>query len=651
MNSDVDNSTNNPNLEHEGSTIIVLRDLLVDHTVFVSSRETQLARVHNEQAYSVERRLDLAGGAATVARIASVLSDGNTYLWGLVGGSPWGTFRSILEISQALDGSPNPIQLRGLSDSTDAAITTISRLVSIPQKHKGQERYMRMARFSDVAQLHVPTEWITTSARHHLERIHQKTPLSCVVINDLNMGALPEDVVKVISDFAVSKKTPLVARLRGRSTSNNGVPADVVVCTLGDWVMLTDEAAFRKQAPTADYWWVHINNPDVADDFARASLMTFPNAKNIVVLVGSDRIDGIVKIETNRDGVTSVASAQALSVGSNWSSHQVGNSDVFTGALAHGYASKRDLRYAIDRALSASQAYQNSRWGCMPSREAIAAVPFHHQNSSTRISSRRYGASFVPVGLTAMLSDGETKVPGFYSCTKEVIDAINELLRASCSDDPSDGHIVLEAPGGSGKSMIAEYVIRICKEVGWNAFALKEPKSIRIGQDIDEVCTHIFSNPLAAAAAIHDYCEKRNLNRPLVVIDEAIKTPNNATMVRSGVDFLDACKKYNIRTILIDADFSQVDRKDAGSQFGSRVRWITIAPAWQRPGDVVYAIALSFRRKGAVRIKIEVPALVAAIEWVCAQRVSIRDLIKRLEAVSSEAGLGGGVRLKWEDLP
>lgn len=109
--------------------IIVIGDLVIDHTVFVkdSSPGRATARI---PVYDVVRRLDTDGGAATCARILAVLNPGHTFLWGLVGKSNWGDYRTILEHCQALDGAHANIKFRGAHDETNAQMNTITRLIS-----------------------------------------------------------------------------------------------------------------------------------------------------------------------------------------------------------------------------------------------------------------------------------------------------------------------------------------------------------------------------------------------------------------------------------------------------------------------------------------------------------------------------------------
>jgi len=111
--------------------IFVIGDLVIDHTVFVRIPTGSFQPATGEAVYKVIRRQDTAGGAANSARILSVLNEGHTYLWGVIGGSKWGSFRMILESSELLDNARSNIEFRGSQDETDAQMNTITRLILV----------------------------------------------------------------------------------------------------------------------------------------------------------------------------------------------------------------------------------------------------------------------------------------------------------------------------------------------------------------------------------------------------------------------------------------------------------------------------------------------------------------------------------------
>src|SRR5437764_910156 len=135
--------------------IFVIGDLIIDHTVFAHQRTEAVQPTESETVLNVLRRQDTAGGAANSARILAVLNDGLTYLWGVLGDSRWGNYRSILESSELLDDAHSNIELRGVQDETHAPMTTITRIVVVRDDGTSQ----RTLRFDDAGHVHVtPTK-------------------------------------------------------------------------------------------------------------------------------------------------------------------------------------------------------------------------------------------------------------------------------------------------------------------------------------------------------------------------------------------------------------------------------------------------------------------------------------------------------------
>jgi hypothetical protein len=99
--------------------IYVIGDLAVDHDVFARELEPTTESAEGERRFQVLRRQDTVGGAGNSARILAVLNEGATFLWDVVGGSHWGTFRRILSNSHAIDGASSFVELRGIQDEKD----------------------------------------------------------------------------------------------------------------------------------------------------------------------------------------------------------------------------------------------------------------------------------------------------------------------------------------------------------------------------------------------------------------------------------------------------------------------------------------------------------------------------------------------------
>ncbi len=113
------------NVTDKKGNVFVVGDLVVDRAIFVHNKSTAQS-VGNETVHEVLRRVTTAGGAANSARVLASLSLGRTFLWGVLGRSQWSTFRDILEHCHWLDSAMHSVQLRGVHDETDAAVTTIA---------------------------------------------------------------------------------------------------------------------------------------------------------------------------------------------------------------------------------------------------------------------------------------------------------------------------------------------------------------------------------------------------------------------------------------------------------------------------------------------------------------------------------------------
>jgi bifunctional ADP-heptose synthase (sugar kinase/adenylyltransferase) len=188
--------------------IFIVGDLYIDHDIFVRDLPWKEDSGNSgEHYFEVVRRQDTAGGAANSARILSVLNDGETFLWGIVGISHWGTFRQVLANSLAIDGAPRAIELRGVSDETGAPMNTTTRLLMVGAGGSIVEK--RYARFYDVGHAHV-VDAKRESVLSHLERIQEdKNKLGAIVINDFGRKALTKSLLRKISNFAAAASPPI----------------------------------------------------------------------------------------------------------------------------------------------------------------------------------------------------------------------------------------------------------------------------------------------------------------------------------------------------------------------------------------------------------------------------------------------------------
>ena len=189
--------------------IFVIGDLVIDHTIFVKIPESPHQPVGGEKIFEVLRRVNTAGGAANVARTLSILNEGKTFLWGIVGHSRWGDFRTILEESQTLDGARSNIEFRGVADETNAQMNTISRVITVswnpPDYYSGRHHEFR---FYEYHRMHIPNEKRRT-VLNFLERADEKYRLDAIIINDLDMGCLTAAIIEEVSSFATAREIPI----------------------------------------------------------------------------------------------------------------------------------------------------------------------------------------------------------------------------------------------------------------------------------------------------------------------------------------------------------------------------------------------------------------------------------------------------------
>lgn len=623
----------------------VFGDLIIDHTAFVSGIQTNYPLpVTGETAFRVKRRKDTAGGAATTARTINMLSNGMTFLWGLIGHSPWGSFRSILENSQALDGATRRIEFRGAHDETEASMTTISRLVAIHDTGTGHERYERKVRFADYGQIHIPLVKQIEAISYHLDRVHKyKAHLDSIILNDFDMGALSKEVVKEIADFADKFDIPLIIRARRDASKFHDIMATALVCTLAEWNQLVNTTE------NIDYWRKNIHKREVADEFARCTIGVFKNINNCVILIGDDLIECIIVVERlpGNDETCTLISADGIPLEDKGKSQQIGASDVFTGALAAGICCKEgtlpSFQTALNQAITVIKAYQCSHWNRIPrlSIKSDMAISSHsYDKKHNTITSRAFGTPFLPETSTIDMSTARTCIPDIYSVTPRMINILNQMLKDVKLGDKS---LVLAASGGSGKSAIAKQILLSANECELEAFMFAD---LKIKWD--------WSNPEETVEKISAACKKRSSKNPFVIADEVLKSKGSKQLASKGVLLLDAAKAAGIRFLLIDADFAKLDLDDLRSQFARRVEWHDLPPTWERPNDFPYVLVSCLwtcvdRRD--VNFSIEASALISIAEWMLQEKHNFGNLFDVARDIALKQKKSEKIIVQWDHLP
>src|ERR1041384_6578309 len=205
------------NITDKTINVFVLGDLVLDHAIFVKPKVKPYQPVGSEKVFEVIRRVDTAGGAANCARILAALSRGRTFLWGITGRSPWGSFLQVLQFSQVYDAAFSNIQFRGLHDE-GIAMNTITRIIT-----RNVERQEHESRFDDVGYVSI-TEDYTRNAINHIRNAVKDSGIHAIILNDLDMNTLSRPLIKAIADVASENGIPLFVDPKRDITKYEGMP-------------------------------------------------------------------------------------------------------------------------------------------------------------------------------------------------------------------------------------------------------------------------------------------------------------------------------------------------------------------------------------------------------------------------------------------
>jgi hypothetical protein len=324
-------------------------------------------------------------------------------------------------------------------------------------------------------------------------------------------------------------------------------------------------------------------------------------------------------------------------------SQQVGASDVFAGALALGMSGPADppvpFPLALDAARLVTQTYQHARWHHVPDLQMIANEPFEARSGNGKVTARPFGTPYLPPDATIDLGRAKTCVPGIYSVTPAMCDALTEMVDYVVDGDKS---MVLVASGGSGKSNIAKQILATAGAKGLEACSF---------DDLNVEWS--WNKPKKTIRDIAEACKKRSSNKPFVIVDEALKRTGGGSVEKVGMVLLDEAEPH-VRFLLIDADFAKLKADKIKSQFARRASWHWLPSAWDRPRDIPYVFAGCLHLHAGTRklgFSIEAPALVAIIEWMLRGHQSFGDLFNLAKALVVAHKAIDKMTVKWVDLP
>jgi sugar/nucleoside kinase (ribokinase family) len=558
--------------------IFVIGDLVVDHTVFVQEPSGPHQNIEGEPIYEVIRRIDTAGGAANTARILAILNPGHTFLWGLTGESNWGSFRSILEKSQAIDGASSNIKFRGVHDETHAQMNTITRLIMVGNPPDYLSRQHKV-RFDDYGHIHVSEDKRHT-VLHYLKRAHHKHTLHAIVLNDLDMNSITPELVKQIAQFANSQspRIPLFVDPKRKREKYLDIEGTAILPNLAEWCHLVDE----RDDQAVNKWRQRLDNPAGLIELAQLSFKYLGNFRYHIIKC--DKSGAVILAphpeKSDRYAVYRIAPQQVLN---HNLPQQLGCGDVMTGIVAMEFAKSKQTTEDILRAFVNANAgvacYRDMPWQRMPS---LVYVDKMQQNvvEPRLVAEPSKGMLFLPKKGVIYLADYKTVVPGLYSADMIFKDRMKVVLKdLKTGWEGKLRSIILGAPAGSGKStMISALKADLGVGLGINIIDLSDPSLIEWG-DLEGFFRKISN-------------ERDSQKGEIVgVIDEALKATMGERLKTHGVVMLNTAHANNIRMFLIDALFQPGQPLPISSEVTSRCRPYYLPSFEERPIDIPYIVA------------------------------------------------------------
>ncbi len=354
--------------------IFVAGDLVIDHDRFLTDHPRLPHQVRRgEHSDEAVRRLDTAGGAANTARILAVLNEGPTYLWGVVGDSPWGSFREILERSQALDGAKRFVEFRAVRDERDETMNTVNREIVARGDPPSYDDLWCKGRILDGPRL-----WIPESKRltllEELRAVQRQRPLDAIILNDLDLGALTPTLVAGIAKFASSQDPPvkLFVDPKWNRAKYEDIDGVAILPNLAEWCSLVGERVEEEME-----WRNRILNPAGLQTMARRSVEALGTFACHVVKC-EDK--GTILVTTRRmeHGGRSTRCAYRIKPRETLRRNpldQVGCGDVMTGVFALLFPGTDDdidgVLLSLRKASSAVGCYREMDWRRMPARDDV----------------------------------------------------------------------------------------------------------------------------------------------------------------------------------------------------------------------------------------------------------------------------------------
>lgn len=601
--------------------IFVLGDLVIDHTVFVVKPTNPVQPAGGEEVFEAIRRENNAGGAANSARILSLLSSGTTYLWGILGQSRWGSFKDILEYSHSLDGATHNIELRGVMDESGTTMNTITRLVELKNG-----RYVRKVRYDDTGHMHV-TDGKRYSVLYNLERVNSKTPLDAIVINDLDQGAITQELVAKVSTFATLEDIPLFVDPKRQRDKYEHIRGTAILPNLEEWCYLVEKES------QADRFRRGLNNEAILREIAQLSFRYLGNFKYYIITCDKKGSVLIVPAPDSKNDYC-IYRAEAVYKKDPVVDGLLGAGDILTAVFALHFdkdLAKKDDRDtakmvidAFQAAHEAAGAYCGKPWHRMPSQEDIKTLN-KKQNTAGMSKKTSIGGAlrFLPRNAEIDLKPHKTAIPEIYSCNKKLQDELERLV--SDFKNPTRSHFMIGAPSGFGKSIIIKNMRHILPN------AKIENTT---GGDLLDIATGDLKK---AAQKLKG--ESPAMTHSFLVVDEAYRRELFDSKKR-GKHFLDLLNRLldeNVRLVLIDSLFYKLGDKPISmmSDIRNRCMLYMFDSIIDRPLDIPLLIAGAIVHSEQIKktpIKISVEFLLAAVSQILKDKNPRHALSSILEA-------------------
>ncbi len=563
--------------------VFVLGDLVIDHTVYIEDDyQRQATSRDDERIYRVLRRQDTLGGAANCARILAVLNSGHTFLWGIHGHSPWGTFAQLLAYCLVLDGAESNIEFRGVLDDTGATMNSISRLIKLDDRDYSKRTIV--TRFDDYGNLCVSGDRLETSYSY-LERETEKHGIDSIVINDFDMGALSARQIQRIADFAEERSIPLFVDPKYTKDKYQAIPGTVLAPNLHEWCILVGGRypEWRKR--------VRGRRQEHLTEMAYRSARGFPGFKYHIITCD---VDGMIIIGPHPASQHCHAIYHIAAQADDNSSSQIACGDTLIAALALYYehdlssSSADEFFMAILKANAVAACVQDMKWHQMPTHRAVSqAFTAISEDPINPIASAHDGILYLPADSNVFILDGKTAIHGIVSVNDSFVKTLDAIVRdVSGESERIEKSIILTAPGGHGKSKILEGLENLANSAG---VSMVNAAPLISGLDADQIPGELkkLINGLDSSGGPY-----------VILMDEAMKLDFGKFLLTTGIVSL-MNRMKNGRFLFADADFPR-HFENIDSQIMRRCVIYELSGICERPKDIAYIV-------GSVLLSLELP--------------------------------------------